>query len=260
VFWLKKLVSFYLMPLPLCLVLLALGLLLGRSARRARLGGRLILAAAILLFLFSNRFVSTHLLRPLEERYPAVPEILPGMPAPDSIGGCTYVVVLGSGHSDMPGISATGQLATGGLARLVEAVRLLRVLPDARLIVSGPAEPGHRSHASVLALAAESLGITPARITLIETAHDTEEESQTVSRMTRGARIALVTSSWHMPRAAHLFRMAGVDFVPCPADFVSRSDIQLGWSDFGCDSASIERSTLAVHEWIGLVWLRLRGA
>jgi uncharacterized SAM-binding protein YcdF (DUF218 family) len=260
VFWLKKLVSFFLMPLPVCLALLVLGLLVGRLGRRARIGGRLTLAATVLLFLFSNRFVSTHLLRPLELRYPAIPEIAPGTPVPETVAACRVVAVLGSGHSEMSGISATGQLATAALARIVEAVRILRAVPDARLIVSGPGEPGHPSHAAVLALAAESLGIDPSRITLLETARDTEDESLAIARLAKGAQTALVTSSWHMPRAAHLFRKAGVAFVPCPADFVSRSDIQLHWSDFGCDSTSLERSTLAVHEWIGLLWLRLRNA
>lgn len=259
-FWLKKFVSFFLMPLPVCLALLALGVLLGRSARRSRSGRRLVLAAAVLLLLFSNRFVSTRLLRPLEVQYPAIPEVAPGASAPDSIAGCAFVAVLGSGHSDMPGVPATGQLTASGLARIVEAVRIVRIVPGARLIVSGPGQPGQRSHAAVLATAAESLGIDSAKIQLIDTARDTEEEAFAVARLAGGGRTALVTSAWHMPRAALMFRKAGVAFVPCPADYVSRGDIHLRWSDFGWDSESLERSTLAVHEWIGLLWLRLKGA
>jgi len=260
VFWLKKFVSFFLMPLPLCLALLALGLLLGRSSRLAKAGRRVVLASAGLLLLFSNRFVSTTLLRPLESRYPAIPEFAPGEPLPESIAGCRFVAVLGSGHSDMKGVSATGQLSVSGLARIVEAVRILRVLPGARLVLSGPGDPGLRSHASVLALAAESLGVDPDRITLIETARDTEDESFAFARLAAGARTALVTSAWHMPRAAHLFAKAGVNFTPCPADFVSRANRNFRLGDLGWDSESLERSTLAVHEWIGLLWLRLRGA
>jgi uncharacterized SAM-binding protein YcdF (DUF218 family) len=160
----------------------------------------------------------------------------------------------------MPGVSATGQLSASGLARIVEAVRILDAVPTARLIVSGPADPGHASHASILAVAAESLGIRPARITLIDSARDTEDESFAVARIVGTARAGLVTSAWHMPRAAHLFRKAGVSFIACPADYISRANMNLSWSDFGWDSESLERSTLAVHEWIGLLWLRLRGA
>jgi uncharacterized SAM-binding protein YcdF (DUF218 family) len=260
VFWLKKYVSFFLMPLPFCLALLALGLLMGRSAKRARAGRRVVVTATILFLLLSNRFVSFVLLSPLEARYTAVPEVEQGQPAPIAIRECKFVAVLGGGHTEMQGRSATSQLSTSALARIVEAVRLLRILPDARLIVSGPGEIGHPTHATVLARAAESLGVDPARITLIDTAMDTEDESFAITRVAAGGRIALVTSSSHMPRAAHLFRKAGANFVPCPADFAARRDIHLQLSSFGWDSESLARSTLAFHEWIGLLWLRLRGA
>ncbi len=259
-FWLKKLISFYLAPLPLCIGLLALGLLFGRSARLASVGRRIVVVAAILLFLFSNRFVSKHLLGSLEGEFHAVPEVPLGTPVPDSIASCRVVAVLGGGHKEMAGLAATSQLSSSALARIVEGVRILALLPDARLVVSGPGEPGRPSHASVLAAAARSLGVNPARITLIDTARDTEDESFAFAKQLRGERTALVTSAWHMPRAAHLFRNAGVNFVCCPSDFQAKEDIHLNWSDFACDTESLERSTLAVHERIGLLWLRLRGA
>ena len=259
-FWLKKLVSSLLMPVPFCLALLAFGLLLARSKRRAALGRRLVAAAAVLLLLFSNRLVSTHLLRPLEARYPAIPELNADGRVPQALAGCQVVAVLGGGNSDKPGLSATSQLSTSALARIVEAVRILRVLPDARLVVSGPGGPGRPTHAAVLAAAAESLGVSASRITLIDSARDTEDESHAFAAIAGNRRTALVTSAWHMPRAAHLFRKAGVEFVACPADFVAKDDGRLDWSILGWDSESLMRSTMAVHEWLGLLWLRLRGA
>jgi uncharacterized SAM-binding protein YcdF (DUF218 family) len=260
VFWLKKLVAFLLMPLPFSLALLVGGLLLARSARWARLGRRLVLAAAALLLLFSNRLVSTSLLRPLEARYPAVPEFAAGSPAPAAVAGCTFVAVLGGGHSDMPSLPAASQLSTSALARVVEGVRILRALPGARLIVSGPGDPGRPSHAAILAAAAESLGVDASRITLIDSARDTEDEAHEVARLAAGGRVALVTSAWHMPRAAHLFRKAGVNFVACPADFVAKGGTRLSLGNVGWDSESLVRSTMAVHECLGLLWLHLRGA
>jgi uncharacterized SAM-binding protein YcdF (DUF218 family) len=88
----------------------------------------------------------------------------------------------------------------------------------------------------VLAGAARSLGIDPARVTVIDSALDTEDESRAVARIVGRSRVALVTSAWHMPRAAALFRGAGVDFVACPADFVGREDRAATWGDFGWDS------------------------
>src|ERR1019366_3924740 len=198
-FWLKKLVSFWLMPLPLCLALLFAGLLLGRRPRTQGVGRRLCCAAALLLLLLSNRAVSNRMVRPLESEYGAIPEVAPGLPAPPQIAGCAYIVVLGAGNSDMPGVPATGLLTTSALERIVEAVRLLRVLPGARLLVSGNTMAGGPSHATVLARAAEALGIAPSRITMIEPARDTEDESRAVARIAGGARVGLVTSAWHMP-------------------------------------------------------------
>jgi uncharacterized SAM-binding protein YcdF (DUF218 family) len=259
VFWLKKVVASWLMPLPLCAVLAFVGLVLLRSKRTARLGRGLCVAAASILLILSNRYVSTRLLDSFEGRYPAIPE-MQGHVAPAELAGCRFVAVLGGGHSNMAGKAATSLLSSSALARVVEAVRILAVLPEARLVVSGPGEGTGPTHASVLARAAESLGVDPRRITLIDTARDTEDESFAFARIAGGARVALVTSAWHMPRAALLFRKAGVDFIACPADFVSRAGPGFSWTDLGCDAESLERSTYAVHEAIGILWLRLRGA
>jgi uncharacterized SAM-binding protein YcdF (DUF218 family) len=259
VFWLKKAVSFWLMPVPFCLALLVAGIALAHLGRRSRLGRALVAAAAALLLLFSNKWVSNGLLAPLEGRFPPVPELLPGAPLPGPLARCRFVVILGSGHSDIPGMPALSQLSTSALGRVAEGVRLLRALPGARLIVSGPGEPGRPSHAAVLAQAAVSLGVDHARITLLETALDTEDEAAAVSRMAGGAPIALVTSAWHMPRAALFFRRRGVDFLACPADFEARAGPRVHLADLGWDSESLERSTFAVHEWLGLLWARMKG-
>ena len=57
-FGLKKWISYWLMPLPLCLILLGAGVWLLRSPRRARLGRNLLLAATILLLVLTNKVVS----------------------------------------------------------------------------------------------------------------------------------------------------------------------------------------------------------
>jgi uncharacterized SAM-binding protein YcdF (DUF218 family) len=259
VFWLKKAVSFWLMPVPLCLAMLVAGLLLSRRERRARAGRSLLVGGTVLLLLFSNRWASNRLLRPLESQYPPIPEFTTNARVPDALARCRFVVVLGGGHSDLAATPATGKLSSSALARIVEAVRIAGMLPGATLIVSGPAESGHPSHASVLAQAAVSLGIDRARIDLVDTALDTEDEAAAVSLLVGKVPVALVTSAWHMPRAAHLFLKRGVDILPCPTDFNARSGGLTKLSGLGWDSESLERSTLAVHERLGLLWLRIRG-
>jgi uncharacterized SAM-binding protein YcdF (DUF218 family) len=168
------------------------------------------------------------------------------------------VVVLGGGHADIPGLSAIDKLSASARARLTEGVRLLRALPSAGMIVSGPGAPGMPTHASILARAAASLGVAPGRIRLIETARDTEDESRAVKVIVGDEPVALVTSAWHMPRAESLFLRAGVRALPCPTDYTSRLGAEFHWDDLGWDVESLGRSTWAVHENAGLLWNWMR--
>ncbi len=255
-FWLKKTIAHWLMPVPLSLVLIAVGLFLLRSPRRARLGRALLLAAVALLLTVSNKFVAQALMRPLETQYPAMPEFTAALAA------CDFVVVLGGGNHHTPGVAASNLLSTAALARLVEGVRILRALPAAKLIVTGPGNPsvpGQPTHARMLARAAEGLGVAPERIRFIETARDTEEEAQAVRRLADDAPVALVTSAWHMPRAAALFRSARVQAVPCPADFTTKDNPGWAWDDFLWEVSAINGSSLALRERLGYLWIWLRG-
>jgi len=262
-FWLKKALSFWLMPLPCSLALMIAGLGLlgfsrGQGPRCRRLGRGLLVGGVLLLLFFSNHFVGVRLLRPLESRYPPVPELGPG-PPPAALARCQYVVVLGGGHAENPALSATNQLSVDALARVMEGVRLARALPAARLVVTGPGAAVCSTHAAVLAQSTMSLGVDAARIIRIEQALDTEEESQAVRQLAGDAPVALVTSAWHMPRAFALFRGTGADVLPCPTGILAKSGPGWSWRDILCDSSSLECSTAAVHEWLGLLWVWLRG-
>lgn len=258
-FWWKKVITYWLMPLPLCVALGVVAGLLLVTGRRPRTARALLTGCALLLAILSNRGVSILLLRPLETRYPPVPEFTAATPPAPALRACRYVVVLGGGQHDSRVLPATTQLSTAALGRLTEAVRLLRVLPEARLVTSGPAAPGFPSHGRILARAAAALGVDAARIQIVDTARDTAEEAAAVAALVGPARVALVTSAWHLPRAMLDFRQVGVAALPCPADYGTVPDGALNWHDLGWDLAALERSTWALHERLGLLWEWLRG-
>jgi uncharacterized SAM-binding protein YcdF (DUF218 family) len=260
-FALKKLLGYVLMPLPLAALLLLTAVVLRLAKRAPRARRWLVTAAAGWLVLLGNNGVANLLVRPLERQFSPVPELVAGASLPADLAACRAVVVLGSGHADADGFSANNQLSPPGLARITEGVRLLRALPpDTRLVVSGPGPVGRPSHAEVLARAAIALGVARERITLITTARDTEDEAHEAKKLTGGAPVALVTSAWHMPRAMALFRYAGTSALACPADFTAapRHDEGLG-AFFTWDVAALQRSTWAVRERIGWMWVWLRG-
>jgi uncharacterized SAM-binding protein YcdF (DUF218 family) len=258
-FWLKKFFSPFLFPLQFALLAAVVGLVLSYSRRWRRTGQVLLTMAVIVLLLTSNKWFSGRLIAPLESRFPAIGEFQPGDALPASLTACQYVVVLGGGHQDTYDRPALTRLSSSARARLGEGIRLLRLLPTARLVVSGPADNGGIAHARVLADAAVSLGVDRARILMIDDAHDTEQEAARLHDLLGNDSFVLITTAWHLPRAEALCAAQGLHALPCPTDYLYCVPLHWHRSDFTWDVESLERSTAAVHEYLGLWWSRLRG-
>jgi len=266
-FWLKKAVTYFLLPLQFSLTLMLLGGSLAWLTRRKILG-RLCLTTGLLLLLgFSFKPVGRALLGPLETRYPPIPELALGEPLPPELAACRAIVVFAGGGSTTPRLPATSRLGENGLARLVEGVRLARLLPEATLILTGPARdkdaPESETAAATLARAAESLGIAPGRMRLLTTARDTEGEVAALAALygsdTPPSRLALVSSAAHLPRIMAYAEKAGLHALPCPAGFAIRPDAKFRWNEYTADISGLLNSTGGIYERLGLLWARLRG-
>jgi uncharacterized SAM-binding protein YcdF (DUF218 family) len=260
-FGLKKVVGFWLMPLPFALVLVATGLLLLRFTRRRTLGRLMAACGGVWLLACSNVGFGTWLVRSLECQFPAQPVITAESPPPPNLTRCRVVAVLGGGHCVQAGWSANQALSASALARIVEGVRLVRQLPNAQLVVSGPQDgrEGGPTHAALLREVAVALGVPSERIIQIDTARDTEQEALALRALAAGEPVALVSSAWHLPRAMALCRGQGLDVLACPTDYAARPP-RLRFVDFlSWNLGGLERSTKAVYEYIGASWSRLRG-
>ncbi len=260
-FELKKAVSYLLMPLQLSLLLMLVGLTLGWFSRRVQLGKILATAGVLLLLILSHKQVGLALLQPLESHYAAILELPPGTPLPAELAACQAIVVLGGGHASTPGLAATNRLSTSAASRMMEGVRLARLLPAAQVILTGPGltRDAVETHGAVMAQAAQSLGVSATRMELLTSARDTEEEINALHERFGDTPIALVTSAWHMPRAMAYARKTGLNALPCPADFTARPNADFRWNDWTCDLTGLERSTKGIYERLGTLWAHLRG-
>lgn len=259
-FWLKKFVSFWLMPLPFCITAMLVGLVLLRWTGWRRTGRTLLVGGLALLILASNHFVSRGLIRPLETQYPSMPPFVVGQPLPPALANCKYVMVLGAGGGFSPNVPATSLISSAALGRIVEASRIIHALPEAKLVVSGPKiVDGAPTHATMLAQAGITLGVARERILYIENALDTEDEVKALRKIAGDAPVAVVTSAWHMPRSMALFRSFGIHAVACPTDFRTHALDGFYFGDLLWDVENISRTTLAVRERIGYLWITLRG-
>ena len=252
-FFFKKLITPFLMPVPFCLALVLSGLALLWFTRRQRAGRRLATAGAVVLLLLGYGFVSGRLLSSLERRH------APVVDASAAAGRVRWVVVLGGGSSSDEGLPAVMRLSEGSLARLVEGVRLQRQLPGARLLLSGGSVFGSAPDSETMSALAVELGVDPATLDLDPVSPDTETQAEVVRARLGAEEFFLVTSASHMPRALALFRKAGANPIPAPTHFLVQESGGLSPGDFFPGSGGLRRAETVAYEYLGLAWAKLRG-
>ncbi len=242
IFLLRKLVQLFLQPLNLMLLLLAAASL-WRGSRLRRL---LSIGGFLLLWFFSCSVGSKLLLASLEYQYAArKPEALPK---------ADVIVVLGGG-TELP----------AGRQRLMEAAQAFRAGRAPLVLFSGGKVSPLRSEAEPLEAQAarvqlEGFGVPETAIRVEARSRNTHENAVFSRQVLGGTRhILLVTSAFHMPRAAAAFHKAGFEVEAVPSDFASeppghnkrfRNLPQLDY---------LLRSKTALREWFGLVVYRARG-
>ncbi|GAK85011.1 membrane protein [Vibrio ponticus] len=215
-FELKKIVSSLLMPLPALLIIGFLGLMFIMFTRKQKTGCFVVLFSFVGIFLISFQPVSSRLLMPLERQYTAF------LPVDKSID---YVMVLGSGHVVDDQIPPTSELSRTALMRLSEGIRIMRIYPGSKLILSGYAAGTEVSNARMMAKVALALGVSKSDIILLETAKDTWEEARQAAAFVQRKEVVLVTSASHMKRALNEFHSAGLDPYPAPTNFLAQNEI-----------------------------------
>src|SRR5262245_51436344 len=158
-FTLKILLTHFLVPMPIILLTATVGLVFLWFTSRRKTGLVLVSSAVLVLGLLSYWPLSEAMLESLENRYSSL--YADGkVPSDDKTASdVKWVVVLGSGHVADARYPMTGQLSSSALYRLVEGIRLHRLFPRTKLLLSGGfGAPGLR-HAEVAARAAEILGV-----------------------------------------------------------------------------------------------------
>src|SRR5580693_1090441 len=214
--------------------------------RYAVLGRRMLATSAVLLALCGFSPVGKLLILPLEQRFPPWD---PARGAPDGI------VVLGGGiEPDLSAAHGRPILDRSG-DRLVAAAELARQYPNARIVYSGGnanlVGDDSAKEADYALSMLEKLGVAKARLTAERLSRNT------VANAKEGERWLLVTSAFHMPRSIGLFRRAGFKVEAYPVDWRASPSKALSFSSIAING--LERTEVAMREWIGLAAYRLTG-
>ncbi|TGQ72704.1 MAG: YdcF family protein [Mesorhizobium sp.] len=250
-FYLSKIFWFFIQPLNLAIFLLLAGLVSAMFGRR-RVAVTGSMLAFVILALSAWTSLGAMMLDPLEERFPRPP-------LPEKVDG---IVVLGGGFEGAINLARGGYELNSGGDRMVETAILARRFPQAKVVVSG----GNGSlfldgegDADTAPRLLGALGVSSDRLILEDKSRNTYENavfSRNLVEPKPGETWLLVTSAFHMPRAKALFDKAGFVTVAWPVDYRTSGREGVGlFRDNPADS--LQATTMAIREWIGLFayWL-----
>lgn len=245
---LRELLEGLLNPYFLSLLLLVFAVLLcclKKGKRFVRIG---LLLSLFGFLLCSTPWFPNALINHLEKQYPVVNTINPDM---------AWIVILGGGHDDRGNVPANDELSSASIVRLVEGARLHRLLPRAKLVLSGGCgHVGNISEASYLATLASWLSIPTHLVILEDHSVNTADEALAIKKIVHDDPFYLVTSATHMPRAMFLFKQQGLNPIASPTDFTHDHRR----AEYIPNGYNLAHTQTAWHEILGICWAKLHGS
>lgn len=251
-FSVSKLFWLFFQPLTIIFVLLLLALALIWIGFR-KLGLTALISGVVVLFISAYTTLGSVMLVPLEDRFPKIAEL------PQHVDG---IVVLGGYMNGDINAGRPGFELNSAADRIFETMRLARLYPDAKVIVSGgdgaffeEAKP----EADSTRLMLSDLGFSGDRFIFENKSRNTVENatfSKALASPQPGETWLLVTSAYHMSRSVGCFRKAGFDVVSWPVDYKTSAKQGLSLY-FESPNEALSRFSVAMREWVGLAayWL-----
>jgi len=247
----SKSISQLLLP-PGGLILLTL---LGLIFWQRRWGRGLVLVSMALLWLLSTEPLRDALVEPLENQYPALQ--VNTLPA-----GKMAIVLLGGGlYEKAPEFGGRDSLGMHALMRTIYAADVavktgVSIYPTGGAVLSATTEP----EGEVMRRWLIRLGVPASMVHAESAANTTWENAANIRDMIKqkGIRhLVLVTSAYHMPRAVWVFKQQGLDVIPAPCAYMAERE-PYDIRSFLPRWNVLADSGDALHEYLGLLWYKLR--
>jgi uncharacterized SAM-binding protein YcdF (DUF218 family) len=236
-FFLKKLITFFILPPGLFVVIFWIIAYLGRKNKKVLI---LSFLSGFFIYLLSIEPVKDFLLKPLETKYHQ----------PKEIHG-DVIVVLGGGSYN------TGILTEDSLKRVLSGFILHKRL-NIPIILSGGSAITNLPEAEAMKGVLNELGVDKSMIFTDVNSRDTLQNAFFTKRICEKygfGKVILVTSAYHMPRSVMVFEKAGLEVVPYPTDF--KMDKRYTVYSYFPKMNVLQDSTKAIREYVGLVAYQL---
>ncbi|WP_169303160.1 envelope biogenesis factor ElyC [Thalassotalea mangrovi] len=247
-FIVKKIIGGLLMPLPVVLIFLLLGIILFN--RRPAVAKGMVVCGTIVLIIISFMPIADKLIVIYEQKYPVFN---------NRHGKIDNIVVLGCGHTSDRRLKPSQEIKVCALQRLTEGIRILQLQPQASIITTGYNPNDKVSNAEKLKLAAIELGLPKDKIQTLPQPRDTADEAKLLAPMLEGKTFVLVTNANHMTRAIEHFTAQGLTPIPAPTGYLVKDpEGTRVWLNIFPSAANISKTERAWHETLGRIWQWLR--
>ncbi|EDZ62647.1 integral membrane protein [Sulfurimonas gotlandica GD1] len=241
---LKKFVTFFVEPYGMVFSLFVIWFILSKL-KKYKLAKVSLSLAFGLLFMFSYPPFSNYLISDLENQYPKY----------DYKHNIKYIHVLGNGHNGDETQPISSIISEAGTRRALEGIIIYNQTEGSKLIFTGFGGDEKISVAKMNKRLALALGVKEEDIILGEKAKDTQEEAYFTKELVGDEPFVLVTSASHIPRSMMLFESIGLKPIAAPTAFYKdkfRSFLKLP------TMGSFYLSQIAMHEYLGILWSKLR--
>jgi len=177
--------------------------------------------------------------------------------------GAQAIVVLSGYAYIADSLRPRAELADDTLVRCIHAAQLYKQGPRCPMVLSGgrfdPAAP-ELTLAALMRDFMVQLGVDPNDILLEDRSRNTYENAKLSAEILhqRGIRkAAVVTDAIHLRRAERCFRAFDIEPLSAGCRYRAR-EFRLSIMDFLPDPQAALRVQRAAHEWVGIVWYKIR--
>ena len=242
--------AFTLLSEPLGLLTLAVLAGVAISLRRYGLRSAAPVWGPVLLVMFAltTPLGANILVKPLEDDAAAATQRCQLPPAK------TLLILLAGGfEGSNPASDEVESLQIASFRRSIAAVNRMTSLTEARLVISG-------GEAEVMRALVSRLGLDADRVVIENRSRTTAESAAAIQGIAddyRPAKIELMTTALHMPRALASMQRAGIAACAVAVDFSYKQTAFPG--ALLPQVSALQKSTEALHEYLGLLYYLISG-
>jgi uncharacterized SAM-binding protein YcdF (DUF218 family) len=253
-FFFKKAVSGFIMPLPICLGLLIVGCIF-LLKDKIKLAKYFIFIGVALLSILCITPVSHWALSALEndfEKFECSSEqIKTNVPL--------FIAVLGGGVKSNPELPDISKIAGASLNRLFEGIRIHKCFSGSKLIIFGGTAFGPIADSTVMARVARKYGVQEHDLVLFKNEKDTISSIRRLKKYVKNEQLIVVTSGFHMRRVMGMFRKLQMHPVPAPTDYYCIKSQKPVFFEFVPSLHKLWKAHIVAHEYLGILWGKLCG-